>query len=271
MLSEFLLAEMSRLERIRMRSAAASPALRGAAPRHARRQAWRGRAPAFQPGPGAKTSGLIAQHRGGGHQPAQCRGVSRQPRGQRHLRERQRAARTTSGRSARAKQAVRRPPPQARRLSTRGQALATTYCATELEGAALHTRALPTSAPFPVTLWQRLQNKHWRMTYPDMLQTTTTRAATRHCRRAVGGLPAGVSQRASRRPTRSSSPPAPSSRSNSAPACWPTTATPCGLEDPAYWGAVKAFMATGLWRCTPWRWTNRASTPARPTTRSRRA
>jgi GntR family transcriptional regulator/MocR family aminotransferase len=54
------------------------------------------------------------------------------------------------------------------RLSARGQALATTFCATQLEVQPF-TRGIADFSAFPLTLWQRLQNKHWRMTYPDML------------------------------------------------------------------------------------------------------
>ncbi len=54
------------------------------------------------------------------------------------------------------------------RLSNRGQALATTFCATSLEVQPF-TPGIPDFSAFPLTLWQRLQNKHWRMTYPDML------------------------------------------------------------------------------------------------------
>ncbi|MDZ4126884.1 MAG: GntR family transcriptional regulator, partial [Hydrogenophaga sp.] len=54
------------------------------------------------------------------------------------------------------------------RLSARGVALSTTFCATELEVQPF-TPGIADFSAFPLTLWQRLQNKHWRMTYPDML------------------------------------------------------------------------------------------------------
>ena len=105
--------------------------------------------------------------------------------------------------------------------SRRGQALATTFCATHLEVQPF-TPGIADFSAFPVALWQRLQNKHWRMTYPDMLDYSTSRwlraAAPRRCR-----LPARVSQRAARRTSKSSLPAAPSSRWNCALNCWRTT------------------------------------------------
>ena len=59
------------------------------------------------------------------------------------------------------------------RLSSRGQALATTFCATALEVQPF-TPGIPDFSAFPLALWQRLQNKHWRMTYPDMLDYNTS-------------------------------------------------------------------------------------------------
>ncbi|MEZ5702449.1 MAG: hypothetical protein R3E42_11665 [Burkholderiaceae bacterium] len=38
------------------------------------------------------------------------------------------------------------------------------------------------------------------------------------------------------------------------------------VEDPAYWGALKAFMASA-WRSNRWRWTRKASMPTPPTTK----
>ncbi len=53
-------------------------------------------------------------------------------------------------------------------LSHRGQSLSTQFCASELEVQPF-TPGIADFSAFPVALWQRLQNKHWRMTYPDML------------------------------------------------------------------------------------------------------
>ncbi|MDD5335048.1 MAG: GntR family transcriptional regulator, partial [Rhodoferax sp.] len=67
--------------------------------------------------------------------------------------------------------AARRPSAQhghGMKLSRRGQALATSFCATQLEIQPF-TPGIADFSAFPVALWQRLQNKHWRMTYPDML------------------------------------------------------------------------------------------------------
>ena len=53
-------------------------------------------------------------------------------------------------------------------LSERGRGLTERFCASELEVQPF-TPGLADFSAFPVALWQRLQNKHWRMTYPDML------------------------------------------------------------------------------------------------------
>jgi len=53
-------------------------------------------------------------------------------------------------------------------LSRRGRSLATTFCAGQLEIQPF-TPGIADFNAFPVALWQRLQNKHWRMTYPEML------------------------------------------------------------------------------------------------------
>ncbi|MBA4266824.1 MAG: GntR family transcriptional regulator, partial [Comamonadaceae bacterium] len=59
------------------------------------------------------------------------------------------------------------------RLSARGLALTSRFCATELEVQPF-TPGIADFSAFPLTLWQRLQNKHWRMTYPDMLDYNTS-------------------------------------------------------------------------------------------------
>ena len=129
------------------------------------------------------------------------------------------------------------------RLSARGQALATTFCAAALEVQPF-TPGIPDFSAFPLTLWQRLQNKHWRMTYPDMLDYNTS-GGYAPLRRAIADY-----LRVSR------------SVQLDADQVIVTTGTqqsielcarlladhgdPVWVEDPAYWGAVKAFMATGL-------------------------
>ena len=91
----------------------------------------------------------------------------------------------------------RSPEPQNAGLSRRGQALATTFCATQLEVQPF-TPGIADFSAFPVALWQRLQNKHWRMTYPEMLDYSYSGGhaplAPRCC-----GLSARFPQRAARR------------------------------------------------------------------------
>jgi GntR family transcriptional regulator/MocR family aminotransferase len=96
-------------------------------------------------------------------------------------------------------------------LSQRGQALSTTFCAKQLEIQPF-TPGIADFTAFPVALWQRLQNKHWRMTYPEMLDYNDSFAAC-HWRLSRSSLPAE-----------------PNSRWSCAPACWLTTSTPSGSK-----------------------------------------
>jgi len=54
------------------------------------------------------------------------------------------------------------------RLSQRGQKILTSFSASQLEIYPFTSGIVDFSA-FPVALWRRLQHKHWRMSYPDML------------------------------------------------------------------------------------------------------
>ena len=58
-------------------------------------------------------------------------------------------------------------------LSQRGVSLSRSFCATQLEVQPF-TPGIADFSAFPVALWQRLQNKHWRMTYPDMLDYSSS-------------------------------------------------------------------------------------------------
>ena len=53
-------------------------------------------------------------------------------------------------------------------LSRRGETLLNSYTADQLEVQPF-TAGIPDFSAFPTALWQRLQNKHWRMSYPEML------------------------------------------------------------------------------------------------------
>jgi len=128
-------------------------------------------------------------------------------------------------------------------LSRRGHLLSTTYCATELEIQPF-TPGIADFSAFPVALWQRLQNKHWRMTYPEMLDYSYSggyaplRRAVADYLRVFRSVPLEVDQVIITSGTQQSLELCAQLLADHSDTVW--------LEDPAYWGAVKAFMATGL-------------------------
>lgn len=128
-------------------------------------------------------------------------------------------------------------------LSKRGTALSTTFCATQLEIQPF-TSGIADFSAFPVALWQRLQNKHWRMTYPDMLDYSYSgghaplRRAVADYLRVFRSVPLEVDQVIITSGTQQSLELCAQLLADHGDTVW--------LEDPAYWGAVKAFMATGL-------------------------
>lgn len=143
----------------------------------------------------------------------------------------------------RARPATRTPHPASDRLSQRGQALSTRFCASELEVQPF-TPGIADFSAFPLALWQRLQNKHWRMTYPDMLDYSSAggyaplRRAVADYLRVSRSVPVEVDQVLITSGTQ-----------ESLGLCAQLLADPghsVWLEDPAYWGAAKAFTATGL-------------------------
>ncbi len=142
--------------------------------------------------------------------------------------------------------AARRPSAQhghGMKLSRRGQALATSFCATQLEIQPF-TPGIADFSAFPVALWQRLQNKHWRMTYPDMLDYSYSggyaplRRSVADYLRVFRSVPLEVEQVIITSGTQQSMDLCAQLLADHNDTVW--------LEDPAYWGAVKAFMATGL-------------------------
>lgn len=145
-------------------------------------------------------------------------------------------------RSPARKSASRAPRHQAE-LSKRGTALSTTFCATQLEIQPF-TSGIADFSAFPVALWQRLQNKHWRMTYPDMLDYSYSgghaplRRAVADYLRVFRSVPLEVDQVIITSGTQQSLELCAQLLADHDDTVW--------LEDPAYWGAVKAFMATGL-------------------------
>ena len=149
--------------------------------------------------------------------------------------------------SAKVPQRQRRPLRQtshpAQQLSHRGQALGKHFCASELEIQPF-TPGMADFSAFPVALWQRLQNKHWRMTYPDMLDYSSS-GGYAPLRRAVAdylhmfrSVVLDLDQVIITSGTQESLELCAQLLADQGDTVW--------LEDPAYWGAGKAFMATGL-------------------------
>lgn len=142
---------------------------------------------------------------------------------------------------------VRRRPPgadgQGAGLSRRGQLLAATFCATELEIQPF-TPGVADFSAFPAGLWQRLQNKHWKMTYPEMLDYSYSggyaplRRAVTDYLRLFRSAELDVEQVVVTSGTQQSLELCAQMLADHNDTVW--------IEDPAYWGAVKAFMATGL-------------------------
>jgi GntR family transcriptional regulator/MocR family aminotransferase len=128
-------------------------------------------------------------------------------------------------------------------LSKRGSALAKTFNATQLEVQPF-TPGIADFSAFPVALWQRLQNKHWRMTYPEMLDYSYSgghaplRRAVADYLRVFRSVPVDVGQVIITSGTQQSLELCAQLLADHDDTVW--------MEDPAYWGAVKAFMATGL-------------------------
>ncbi len=128
-------------------------------------------------------------------------------------------------------------------LSHRGRSLSTQFCASELEVQPF-TPGIADFSAFPVALWQRLQNKHWRMTYPDMLDYSGAggyaplRRAVADYLRVFRSVPLDDAQVIITSGTQESLELCAQLLADHKDTVW--------IEDPAYWGAVKAFMATGL-------------------------
>ncbi|HEY8905511.1 MAG TPA: PLP-dependent aminotransferase family protein, partial [Rhodoferax sp.] len=130
-----------------------------------------------------------------------------------------------------------------KRLSHRGEALSTLFCASELEIQPF-TPGIADFSAFPVAQWRRLQNKHWRMTYPEMLDYSSSggyaplRRAVADYLRVFRSVPLAVEQVIITSGTQESLELCSQLLADHGDTVW--------LEDPAYWGAGKAFMATGL-------------------------
>lgn len=128
-------------------------------------------------------------------------------------------------------------------LSHRGQTLSTQFCASQLEIQPF-TPGIADFSAFPVALWQRLQNKHWRMTYPDMLDYSSAggyaplRRAVADYLRVFRSVALDDEQVLITSGTQESLELCAQLLADHKDTVW--------IEDPAYWGAVKAFLATGL-------------------------
>ncbi len=142
---------------------------------------------------------------------------------------------------------IRRKPPattgQRAGLSRRGQALTTRFCAEQLEVQPFTPGPGDFSA-FPSELWQRLQAKHWKMRYPDMLDYSASggygplRRAVADYLRVFRSAEIDTDQVIITNGTQQSLDLCVQLLADHHDTVW--------VEDPAYWGAVKAFMAGGL-------------------------
>ncbi len=132
---------------------------------------------------------------------------------------------------------------QSAQLSQRGAALSNTFCARTLEIQPF-TGGIADFSAFPTTLWQRLQNKHWRMSYPDMLDYSSSggyaplRRVVADYLRVFRSVQLDTDQVIITSGTQQSLELCAQLLADHGSTVW--------VEDPAYWGAVKAFMATGL-------------------------
>ncbi|NIC43711.1 PLP-dependent aminotransferase family protein [Aquabacterium sp. A08] len=129
------------------------------------------------------------------------------------------------------------------RLSARGEALAHRHRACDLEIQPFTPGAADFGA-FPLALWQRLQNKHWRSAQPDMLDYNDSggygplRRAVADYLRVFRSVRLDADQVLITSGTQQSLELCAHLLADHGDTVW--------LEDPAYWGAVKAFTATGL-------------------------
>jgi GntR family transcriptional regulator/MocR family aminotransferase len=132
---------------------------------------------------------------------------------------------------------------QVAKLSVRGQALSSSHTATQLEVLPF-TPGIPDFSAFPVALWQRLQNKHWRLTYPEMLDYSDPGGYAPLQRtladylRVFRSVPLEAEQVIITSGTQQSLELCAKLLADHGDTVW--------VEDPAYWGACKAFLATGL-------------------------
>ena len=136
-----------------------------------------------------------------------------------------------------------KPLAQSARLSRRGEVLAREFGARELEVQPF-TPGPPDFSAFPLALWQRMQNKHWRMSSPEMLDYGSPgghaplRRALANYLRASRSVALDPEQVIITSGTQQSLGLCAHLLADVGDKVW--------IEDPAYWGAVKAFLAAGL-------------------------
>lgn len=135
------------------------------------------------------------------------------------------------------------PSPHSIPLSQRGHDLADRFSAADLEVQPFAPGPADFSA-FPVALWQRLQNKHWRQSRSDILDYNDQgghgplRRAVADYLRAFRSVQLDPDQVLITTGTQQSLSLCAQLLADHGDTVW--------IEDPAYWGAVKAFLATGL-------------------------
>ena len=128
-------------------------------------------------------------------------------------------------------------------LSLRGVRLTSTHTADQLEVQPF-TAGVTDFSAFPVALWQRLQNKHWGMSYPSMLDYSYAggHAPLRHAvanhLRIFRSVQLDADQVIVTAGTQQSISLCAHLLADHGDTAW--------IEDPAYWGAIKALSAGGL-------------------------
>jgi GntR family transcriptional regulator/MocR family aminotransferase len=128
-------------------------------------------------------------------------------------------------------------------LSSRATLLLSQPAADELEVQPF-TQGLPDFSPFPLKLWQKLQNKHWRLSYANMLDYNAT-GGFLPLKRALAqylSMFRGISLQADQilitTGTQQSLSLCATLLSDPGDTVW--------VEDPLYWGAAQIFRASGL-------------------------
>jgi GntR family transcriptional regulator/MocR family aminotransferase len=128
-------------------------------------------------------------------------------------------------------------------VSERGNRLLKQTIAAELEVQPF-TQGFPDFSPFPLPLWQKLQNKHWRLSYGDMLDYNDSggfmplkRAIAQYLRMSRN-MQLEDNQIIMTTGTQQSLSLCATLLSDAGDTVW--------VEDPMYWGAAQTFRASGL-------------------------